>query len=52
MTNLYWLSGGTDGASVPYFPKARGRARVDDRRVLSSIIFIILRVPRKPNLMA
>lgn len=24
----------------PYFPKSRGRARVDDRRVLSDIIFI------------
>ena len=24
----------------PYFPKSRGRARVDDRRVLSGIIFI------------
>ena len=26
----------------PYFPKSRGRARVDDRRVLSGIIFINL----------
>ncbi len=24
----------------PYFPKSRGRARVDDKRVLSGIIFI------------
>jgi hypothetical protein len=24
----------------PYFPKSRGRARVEDRRVLSGIIFI------------
>ena len=24
----------------PYFSKSRGRARVDDRRVLSGIIFI------------
>ena len=24
----------------PYFPKSRGRTRVDDRRVLSGIIFI------------
>lgn len=24
----------------PFFPKSRGRARVDDRRVLSGIIFI------------
>ena len=24
----------------PYFPKSRGRARVDDRRVLSGIIFV------------
>ncbi len=26
---------------APYFPKSRGRPRVDDRRVLSGIVFVI-----------
>ncbi|MEX0304907.1 MAG: transposase [Leisingera sp.] len=40
MSNLFWL---TDEQMVrlrPYFPKSHGRPRVDDRRVLSVIIFI------------
>ena len=40
MSNLYWLSDEEMGRLVPYFPKNRGRLRVDDRRVLSGIIFI------------
>jgi transposase len=32
--------GGADGSSWSYFPKSHGRQRVDDRRVLSSIIFV------------
>jgi transposase len=40
MSNLYWLSEAQMERLRPYFPKARGRARVDDRRVLSGIIFI------------
>jgi transposase len=40
MSNLYWLSEAQMERLRPYFPKARGRARVDDCRVLSGIIFI------------
>ena len=40
MSNLYWLSEEQMTRLRPYFPKSRGRARVDDRRVLSGIIFI------------
>lgn len=40
MSNLFWL---TDEQMVrlrPFFPKRHGRPRVDDRRVLSGIVFI------------
>lgn len=45
MSDLYWL---TDEQIArlqiarlqPYFPKSQGRKRVDDRRVLSGIIFV------------
>ena len=40
MSNLYWLTEAQMQRLRPYFPKSRGRARVDDRRVLSGIIFI------------
>ncbi len=40
MGNLYWLSEAQMARLRPYFPKSRGRARVDDLRVLSGIIFI------------
>jgi transposase len=40
MSNLYWLNKEQMQRLRPYFPKSRGRARVDDRRVLSGIIFI------------
>ncbi|MEO9515962.1 MAG: IS5 family transposase [Paracoccaceae bacterium] len=40
MSNLYWLTEAQMKRLRPYFPKRRGRARVDDRRVLSGIIFI------------
>ena len=40
MSNLYWLSEEQMGRLKPYFPKSRGKPRVDDRRVLSGIIFI------------
>ena len=40
MSNLYWLTEAQMERLRPYFPKSRGRARVDDRRVLSGIIFI------------
>ena len=40
MSNLYWLTEEQMTRLRPYFPKSRGKARVDDRRVLSGIIFI------------
>ena len=32
--------GRADGTLSPYFPKSHGKPRVDDRRVLSGIIFV------------
>jgi transposase len=40
MSNLYWLSDAQMERLRPYFPKSHGVPRVDDRRVLSGIIFI------------
>jgi transposase len=40
MSNLYRLSGAQMARLRPYFPKSHGVPRVDDRRVLSGIIFI------------
>ena len=40
MSNLYWLTEDQMERLRPYFPKSHGVPRVDDRRVLSGIIFI------------
>ncbi|WP_299730664.1 IS5 family transposase [uncultured Tateyamaria sp.] len=40
MSELYWLTDGQMERLRPFFPKSRGKPRVDDRRVLSGIIFI------------
>ncbi len=40
MSNLYWLSEDQMARLRPYFSKSLGVPRVDDRRVLSGIIFI------------
>ncbi len=40
MSNLYWLSEEQMVRLRPFFPKSHGVPRVDDRRVLSGIIFI------------
>jgi len=40
MSDLYWLSDVQMARLAPYFPKSHGKPRVDDRRVLSGIIFI------------
>lgn len=40
MSNLYWLSDAQMERLKPFFPKSHGIPRVDDRRVLSGIIFI------------
>jgi len=40
MSNHFWLTDGQMERLRPFFPKRHGRPRVDDRRVLSGIIFI------------
>jgi len=40
MSNLFWLTEAQMARLRPYFPKSHGRPRVDDRRVLSGIIFV------------
>jgi transposase len=40
MSNLYWLNEDQMARLRPYFPKSHGVPRVDDRPVLSGIIFI------------
>jgi putative transposase len=41
MNDLFWLSGAQMRRIEPYFPLSHGVARVDDRRVISGIIFVI-----------
>lgn len=40
MSNLFWLTDAQMARLQPFLPKSRGKPRVDDRRILSSIIFI------------
>jgi transposase len=40
MSNLFWLTDEQMARLRPFFPKSHGKPRVDDRRVLSGIIFI------------
>ena len=40
MSDLYWLTDEQMARLEPYFPKSHGEPRVDDRRVLSGIIFV------------
>ena len=40
MSDLYWLSDAQMAKLKPFFPKSHGKPRVDDKRVLSGIIFI------------
>ncbi|WP_145206863.1 IS5 family transposase [Sphingobium sp. B2] len=40
MSHLFWLTDAQMARLEPFFPKSHGRPRVDDRRVLSGIIFI------------
>ncbi len=40
MSELYWLTDAQIERLRPFFPKSRGRPRVDDRRVLSGIMSI------------
>ena len=40
MNDLFWLTEAQIDRLRSYFPKSRGKPRVDDRRVLNGIIFI------------
>jgi len=40
MSDLFWLTETQMARLRPFFPKSHGKPRVDDRRVLSGIIFI------------
>jgi len=40
MSNLFWLTDAQMPRLQPFCPKSDGKPRVDDRRVLSGIIFI------------
>ena len=40
MSDLFWLTEAQMARLEPFFPKSHGKPRVDDRRVLSGIIFI------------
>jgi transposase len=41
MSDLLWLSDAQMRRIEPYFPLSHGIARVDDRRVISGIVFVI-----------
>ena len=41
MSGQFWLTGKQVERLRPHFPKARGKPRVDDRRVLSGILFVL-----------
>ena len=40
MSDLFWLTDAQMARLTPFFPKSHGKPRVDDKRVLSGIIFI------------
>ena len=40
MSNLFWLTEAQMERLKPFFPRSHGVPRVDDRRVLSGIIFV------------
>ena len=41
MSDLFWLSKAQMRRIEPYFPLSHGMPRVDDRRVISGIVFVI-----------
>ena len=40
MSEQFWLSDEQVESLAPYFPRSRGKARADDRRVLSGILHV------------
>ncbi len=52
MSDLFWLTDAQIARLEPFFPKAHGKPRVDDRRLLGGIIFVnrnSLRWPDAPT---
>ena len=41
MRHLFWLTDNQMRRIMPYFPRSHGKPRVDDRRVISGIIFVL-----------
>ncbi len=41
MSDYFWLSEAKMERLRPHFPKSRGKPKVDDRRVLSGIIYVL-----------
>lgn len=42
MTALFWLNAAQVGRLEPFFPKSHGTPWLDDRRILSGIVFLNL----------
>jgi hypothetical protein len=42
MSDQFWLTKAQLKRIEPFFPRTRGMPRVDDRRVVSGIIYVIL----------
>ena len=40
MSDLFWLTDTQMARLQPFFPKSHGKPRVDDKRVLSGIVFV------------
>lgn len=40
MSDLYWLTDDQMERLRPFFPRSHGKPRVDDRRLLSGIVFV------------
>ena len=41
MSDLFWLTDAQMARLAPFFPRSHGKPRVDDRRVLSGILYVI-----------
>lgn len=42
MSGLYWLTDEQMARLQPFFPMRQGKPKVDDRRVLSGIVFLAM----------
>jgi transposase len=41
MRHLFWLTANQMRRIMPFFPRSHGKPRVDDRRVISGIVFVL-----------